>query len=172
VKKHLIQFRRKLYKKYYTIAISNVAQKVGKNLTVNYYSSITANTSLGNNVNFNGMSITGEGKVTIGDNFHCGQGCSIWTSQHNYDHGIAIPYDDTYTHNNVIIEDNVWFGANVVIMTGKKPIIIGEGAVIQYGSIVVSSIPPLAIAGGHPAKVFKYRNREHYYDLKTKQLFH
>jgi acetyltransferase-like isoleucine patch superfamily enzyme len=171
LKKNLNQFRKKVYQKYYVYVISNTVKKVGVNLNVNYYSSVTSNTFLGDNVNFNGMSITGDGEVHIGNNFHCGQGCSIWTSQHNYDHGTAIPYDDTYTHNNVIIEDNVWFGANVVVMTGRKPITIGEGAIIQYGSVVVSSIPPLSIAGGHPAKVFKYRDKAHYYDIKIKQLF-
>lgn len=32
---------------------------------------------------------------------------------------------------------------------------IGEGAIIQAGSVVVSDIPKYAIAGGSPAKVFK-----------------
>jgi acetyltransferase-like isoleucine patch superfamily enzyme len=171
VKKLFSDFKRRMYQKYYSYVISNTVKTVGDNLSVNYYSSVTRNTFLGNNVNFNGMSITGDGEVRIGDNFHCGQGCSIWTSQHNYDSGIAIPYDDTYTHNNVTIEDNVWFGANVVIMTGSKPITIGEGAIIQYGSVVVSSIPSLSIAGGHPARVFKYRDKDHYYNLKKNQSF-
>ena len=43
---------------------------------------------------------------------------------------------------------------------------IGEGAIIQAGSVVVKDIPPLAIAGGHPAVPFKYRDKEHYYRLK------
>lgn len=42
-------------------------------------------------------------------------------------------------------------------------VIIREGAIIQAaGSVVVDDIPKCAIAGGHPAKVFKYRDREHY----------
>ncbi len=43
---------------------------------------------------------------------------------------------------------------------------IGEGAIIQAGSVFVKDIPPLAIAGGHPAVPFKYRDKEHYYRLK------
>lgn len=49
---------------------------------------------------------------------------------------------------------------------------IGEGAVIQAGSVVASNIPPLAVAGGAPAKVFKMRNAEHYYELKDKKAFY
>ena len=49
---------------------------------------------------------------------------------------------------------------------------IGEGAIIQAGSGVVKDIPPLAIAGGHPAVPFKYRDREHYEELKSEKRFH
>ena len=48
---------------------------------------------------------------------------------------------------------------------------IGEGAIIQAGSVVVSNIPDYAIAGGHPAKVFKYRDIEHYTKLKSEGKF-
>ena len=44
-------------------------------------------------------------------------------------------------------------------------------AIIQSGSVVVSDIEPCSIAGGHPAKVFKKRNEEHYFQLKTEQKF-
>ena len=59
----------------------------------------------------------------------------------------------------VFIEDNVWIGSRIIILGG---VTLGEGCVIQEGSVMVNSIPKYAIAGGHPAKVFKYRNKEHY----------
>ena len=40
------------------------------------------------------------------------------------------------------------------------------------GSVVVGEIPKYGIAGGHPAKVFKYRNAEHYEKLKKEGRFH
>jgi acetyltransferase-like isoleucine patch superfamily enzyme len=43
---------------------------------------------------------------------------------------------------------------------------LGKGCIIQAGSVVTMNIPDLAIAGGHPAQVFKYRNSEKYYKLK------
>ena len=49
---------------------------------------------------------------------------------------------------------------------------IGEGAIIQAGSVVVSDIPKYAIAGGHPAKVFKYRDIDHYERLKAEAKFY
>ena len=48
---------------------------------------------------------------------------------------------------------------------------LGEGCIIQAGSVVVSDIPDCAIAGGHPAKVFKYRDIRHYEELKLSKCF-
>lgn len=93
----------------------------------------------------------------------------IITQNHNFDKGIAIPYDDTFVYKTVIIEDNVWFG-NRVIVTGN--VTIGEGAIIAAGSVVVKDVPPCAIVGGNPAKLIKYRDVEHYYKLKNEGKFH
>ena len=90
------------------------------------------------------------------------------TSIHNYDNGNAIPYDNTFIRKKIVIEDNVWLGARVIILGG---VTIGEGAIIQTGSVVVKDIPKFAIAGGHPAVVFKYRNIEHYKKLKKEKKF-
>ena len=158
-----------LKRKYHTFLVTCIAKKVGSGLKVNGRSIVSRNTILGNNVNFNGMKILGQGVVVIGDNFHSGPGCLIMNSYHNYDNGSAIPYDSTYIHKDVTIEDNVWLGSNVTVLGGVH---IGEGAVIQIGSVVVSDIPPLAIAGGHPARVYKYRNKDHYFRLKKEAKFH
>lgn len=48
---------------------------------------------------------------------------------------------------------------------------IGEGAVIQAGSVVCRNVPPLAIAGGHPATPFKFRDPEKYDRLKAEGKF-
>ena len=108
------------------------------------------------------------GKIMIGNNFHSGKYCRILTSFHNYDKGSCIPYDDTMISKDVIIEDNVWIGEHVYILGG---VTIGEGAVIQAGSVVCMDVPPLSIAGGHPAKAFKKRDEAHYYKLKNEKRF-
>ncbi len=126
-------------------------------------------TTLKLNVNFNGMIINGFGEVEFGNNFHSGTGCLIITSNHNYDSGKKIPYDETHIKKKVIIGDNVWFGDRVIVLPGVE---IGEGAIIQAGAVVVNHIPAGAIAGGNPAKVFKYRDMDHYRDLIEKGKFH
>lgn len=131
---------------------------------------VSKTTHLGHNVNFNGMAIVGGGKVTIGDNFHSGVECRMISQFHRYDDGNAIPYDTKeYIFRDIVIEDNVWLGDRVIILGG---VTIGEGAIIQAGSVVVSDIPKYGIAGGHPAKVFKYRDSEHYEKLKADGKFH
>ena len=115
------------------------------------------------------MVITGGGKITIGNNFHSGPECLMISQNHNFDSGTKIPYDDSYVYKDVTIEDQVWFGSRVIVLGG---VTIGEGAIIQAGSVVVKDIPKYAIAGGHPCKVFKYRDVEHYEKLKAQGLFH
>ena len=159
---------KKWKKHYYTYRVVRQAESVGDDLKVNGLSNVTKNHTLGHNVNFNGMNITGGGRVIIGNNFHSGPECLMITQIHNYDGGKAIPYDNTYLYQDVFIEDNVWLGSRVIILGGVR---VGEGAIIQAGSVVVSDIPKYAIAGGHPAKVFKYRDIKHYERLKSAGQF-
>jgi len=132
---------------------------------VNFYSRFTKNTHLGNNTNFNGMIIKGNGNVEIGDNFHSGENCKIINSFHKYNDGDSIPYDSIIKINkNILIKQNVWLGDNVIILGGVE---IEEGAIIQAGAVVVQNVPKYAIVGGNPAKIFKYRNIDHYEKLKS-----
>ncbi|GGC84958.1 hypothetical protein GCM10007216_14560 [Thalassobacillus devorans] len=164
-----LKINQAIIKRYYFSEVTNSAKKVGRGLKVNNKTSVTNNTILGNNVNFNGMHINGNGKVHIGDNFHSGEGCLIISDIHNYNKGNAIPYDDTYIRKDVFIRDNVWVGSRVIILGG---VTIGEGAIIQAGSVVVSDVPKYAIYGGHPAKHIKNRDTNHYEKLKKEGKFH
>lgn len=169
IRKYLYNIIKKTKKYYYTNKVKRRIKVFGDNLSVNNKSIITSNTELGNNVNFNGMYIAGQGRVKIGNNFHSGIECMMLTSNHNYDKGKAIPYDDTYINKNIIIEDNVWLGNRVIILGGVR---IGEGAIIQAGAVVSKDIPKCAIVGGNPAKIFKYRDISHYDKLKKENKFH
>lgn len=54
----------------------------------------------------------------------------------------------------VVIEDDVWCGANVTILKG---VTIGRGSVIAAGAVVTKSFPPYSIIGGVPARLIKMR---------------
>jgi acetyltransferase-like isoleucine patch superfamily enzyme len=49
----------------------------------------------------------------------------------------------------VTLENDVWIGANVVLLKG---VTIGRGAIVAAGAVVRHSIPPYEIWGGVPAK--------------------
>lgn len=53
----------------------------------------------------------------------------------------------------VIIEEDVWIGANVSILCK----IVGRGAIVACGSVCKKDILPYTIVGGVPAKIIKKR---------------
>ena len=61
-----------------------------------------------------------------------------------------------------IIGNDVWIGANAVVMQGVR---IGNGVVIGANAVVTKDIPDYGIAVGAPAKVIKFR-----LDEKTREL--
>jgi len=102
------------------------------------YMSPISNTRLSSKVK---MIITYFGKVIIGDNFHSGRDILITISFYNYE-GHALPYNSTYINKDVIIEDNVWIGARVIILGVVK---ISEGAIIQAGSVITKCLNDIRI---------------------------
>ena len=61
---------------------------------------------------------------------------------------------EALTKGKIIVEDDVWIGMDVLILSGVK---IGKGAIIGAGAVVAKDIPAYAIAVGNPCKVVKYR---------------
>lgn len=109
------------------------------------------------------------GGVEIGRYFHTGKGLTIFSHNHNWRSHKSIPYDDSDIERKVIIEDAVWFGANVTISPGA---IIREGVIVASGSVVFGDIPACAIIKGNPAQIVKYRDKDVFYDLKEKGNFY
>lgn len=57
----------------------------------------------------------------------------------------------------VIIGNDVWIGTNVTILPS---VTIGNGAIIEAGSVITKDIPDYAVVAGTPAKIIKYRFSE------------
>lgn len=64
------------------------------------------------------------------------------------------PKEDFISKGPIIIEEDVWIGANVAILSGVK---IGRGAVIAAGAVVNQDVEPYSVYGGVPAKKIKMR---------------
>ncbi len=159
---------RDLKTKYYGRQVLKNAKSIGIGFGCGGYSCVNKYTTIGDYSHFNGMFINGGGNVHIGSYFHSGSECMIIARNHDYDNGTHIPYGMEYIEKDVIIDDFVWFGRRVTVLPGTH---IGEGAIIQAGAVVHGEIPPYAIAGGNPAKVFKYRDIEHFKKLKEEKKF-
>lgn len=65
---------------------------------------------------------------------------------------ITKNYCPIYVSSPVTIGDNVWIGANAIILKGVK---IGSGSIISAGAVVTKDVPENCIAAGNPAKVVK-----------------
>lgn len=52
----------------------------------------------------------------------------------------------------LVIEDDVWIGANAIILPGVR---IGRHSVIAAGSVVTQSVEPFSVYAGVPARKIK-----------------
>lgn len=114
---------------------------------------------LGRNIHIGRHSeIMAEGGITIGNNVVISFHCVLWSIDHRYE-GALLPYDQARLRRPIVIGDNVWLGRNVIVRGG---VTIGEGAVVAIGSVVTQNVPPLAVVGGNPARVLKFRDAARY----------
>lgn len=114
---------------------------------------------VGNNTyigEYNNIRVAG-GKILIGDNCLISQHITMVTSNHIINAGKNISSQGWTTENNfIVIGNDVWIGANSVILPG---ITISDGAVIAAGSIITHNVPKNAIVAGNPARIIKYREQ-------------
>ena len=95
------------------------------------------------------------GPVTIGNDTILAQNIVMSGLNHGYEDITLPPHDQKVTKSKIIIEDEVWIGANVVVVAG---VTIGKHSVVAAGSIVTKSIPPYSVVVGNPAKIIKQYN--------------
>jgi acetyltransferase-like isoleucine patch superfamily enzyme len=93
----------------------------------------------------------------MGDYVMLAQNIVISGLNHGYEDVTLAPRLQKVVTRQIIIEDNVWIGANSVVTAG---VTIGKHAVIGAGSVVTKDIPPFSVAVGNPARVIKKYNFE------------
>ena len=106
---------------------------------------------IGDDVGISGCTISAAGSIYIGNEVLIGSGSLIVDNDAHAIHPNGRRYSALpKPAEPVVIEDNVFIGARVIILKG---VIIGTGSVIGAGSVVTKDIPPYSIASGNPAKV-------------------
>jgi maltose O-acetyltransferase len=139
--------------------------KVGKNVGIadgvildcggNIWGELRGGITIGNNsyIGYNSV-LLGGGEIEIGKKVLISPGTVVTTQGHLFkDTGRYMKDQPTYVAK-VIIEDDVWIGANATILPGVR---VGKGSVIGAGSVVTNDIPEYSIAVGIPARVISKR---------------
>ncbi len=94
------------------------------------------------------------GKVTVGSGVSIAPGAKLFGENHNFDR-VDIPFKrQGNRREGIVVGDDVWIGADVVIVDGVR---VGSHTVLAAGSVVVKDIPDYALAGGNPARVIRDR---------------
>ena len=97
------------------------------------------------------------GPVCIGNHVHLAQGITVTALNHNFaDPDRRIDAQGISTQP-VVIGDDVWIGANAVILPG---VTIGRHCVVAAGAVVTKDVPDNTMVGGVPAKVIKTLARQ------------
>jgi acetyltransferase-like isoleucine patch superfamily enzyme len=96
--------------------------------------------------------------ITIGNKVMLGPNVTILGGDHSFSEIGRFMFD---VHDKkpgddlpVVIEDDVWIGANAVLLKGVR---IGRGSIVAAGALVRNEIPPYCICAGIPAKIVGIR---------------
>lgn len=109
---------------------------------------------IGENCRIHGTCIHAFNTIKIGNN------CLIAANTNIIDaNGHLLSFDNPSNRINTVdlgkpitIHDNVWIGANCLILGG---VVIGNGAVVAANSVVKNNVPSMSVAAGNPAITIK-----------------
>lgn len=132
---------------------------IGDNFRSMGYNYLYANDgviTIGDNmsVNTNVHIGAGSGRVTIGNNVQIGPNVVLRAADHGIAMGTLIRFQP-HVGGEIIVEDDVWIGANAVIL---RDVTLGKGCVVAAGAVVTKNVEPYAIVGGVPARKISSRH--------------
>lgn len=93
---------------------------------------------------------TGNG-VRMGDAVLIAANCTLAPTNHAFDDRKRRIRDQGFlpSKGGIVIEDDVWLGANVVVLDGAT---IGKGCVVAAGAVVRGRLEPYGVYAGTPAQ--------------------
>lgn len=131
-----------------------ILEKCGKGVNIEKGANFPSSMELGD---YSGIGIRAQinGKVIVGKNVMMGPDVCIYVRNHAFDRtDIPMNLQGFAPEKPVVIEDDVWIGARVIILPGVH---IGTGAVLGAGAVVTKDVPDYAVVGGNPACILKMR---------------
>ena len=137
--------------------VRGMVDKCGRNVNIEHGAFLASgkDITIGNNSGI-GLGCRVTGPLSIGDDVMMAPGVMIFTQNHETS-DLSIPMRlQTAPKYKVNIGNDVWIGANALILPG---ITVGNGCIIAAGAVVTHDVPDYAIVGGNPARIIKYRNQ-------------
>lgn len=151
---------------YYKIYACGFAE-CGKNVRWGSHCSFAGkkNIYIGNNVIIgrNGILWTTVAKLKIENNVMIGPNVSIQTGNHDYSQigrymiNVGLDEERQECFGDVVIEDDVWIGTNVVILKGVK---IGRGSIIHAGNVITKSVRPYTVYINDKLKINRFSDKD------------
>ncbi len=94
--------------------------------------------------------------IKIGKHVLIAANCTLAPVNHAYERKDILIIEQRFkpSKGGIIIEDDVWIGAGVIILDGS---IIRKGAVIGAGSVVNKEVESYAVCSGNPLQIIKHR---------------
>ena len=92
------------------------------------------------------------GPVTIGNHVNLAQSITVTALNHNFDDSDKRIDEQGVSTSQVVIGDDVWIGANAVVLPG---VTIGTHSIVAAGAVVTKDVPPHSLVAGVPAKIIK-----------------
>ena len=139
----------------------NKFKKKGKNIILNPFDYYSFNTiTIGSDVYIGPGAYfsSAHSSINIGNKVMFGPGVKLLGGNHVTDQIGRFMFDIEHktpeSDAPIVIEDDVWIGANVVILKG---VTVKEGSIVGANSLVNKDVPPYSIVVGSPAKVIRFR---------------
>lgn len=131
-----------------------ILSKCGKGVNIEKGATFPSCVELGDHSGI-GVRALISGKVIIGKDVMMGPDVCIYAQNHAFDRtDIPMNRQGFATEKPVVIGDDVWIGARVIILPGVH---IGTGAVVGAGAVVTKDVPDYAVVGGNPARILRMR---------------
>mgnify|MGYP000037542664 FL=1 len=112
--------------------------------------------SIGNNSGLNHYSVVyGHGGLSIGSYVWIAAGSVVIPANHGFKMNQGPIYQQPLSKTGIVIEDDVWIGANATILDGS---IVREGSIIGAGSVGKLDTVENGIYAGNPSKLVKLRD--------------
>ena len=147
-----------------TILVNFIIQKIFRvNSRVPYMVHYTSRVSMSHNIKIedhvdsntvysslassNGLYINATNGINIAKNVMIASGVKLISANHDFKNR-----NQHVKSNPIDIEENVWLGANVIILPG---VTIGENSIVGAGSVVTKDVPENVVVAGNPAKFIR-----------------